>query len=224
MALSRNTRVCQEGAGLQLASGPRTLLRCCASPGTGFLETAASTPGCVDRPRLRAGKRRRPAAWSFYDLDRRIVDPVAQPAASTSPTASPMAPPATTEYTIELGHADGREAPGGGGGHRRGVEHQRRGVVEQRFSFQDRDQPPWEVEPPGDAGRRRFVGRADRGAEHERHRPGQVTDPVGGRRHPAGGRHDQRHGQHPDRAGVAAEPGRGRRDRRVEHEQREQAE
>ena len=114
--------------------------------------------------------------------------------------------------------------PGGGGGDGGGVEHQGGGVVEEGLSLQDGEQPPGQAQPPRHAGGRGGVCGPHRGAEHKRHGPGQVTDPVGDRRDGDGGGDHQQHGQRADRSGVAEKPGRRRGDRGVEDEQREQPE
>ena len=135
------------------------------------------------------------------NLDRRVVDPVAQPTADPSGGQADCSPGRRRVHDRACG-ARSREVPGGGGGHGSGIQYQRCRIVEQRLPFQDSDQPPRQAEPPGDAGSRRRVRRTDRSAEHERHRPGQVTDPVGDRSHHESGRHHQQNGKHPDRAGM----------------------
>ena len=117
-----------------------------------------------------------------------------------------------------------RKLAGRGGRYRRRVEHEGSGVIEERLTLQDGEQPPGQADPPGHA----VAAAASVGPtavpEHERDRPGQVAEPMSYGRHAEGGGDDQEDGERADGAGITVKPGGRRRDGGVEDKQREQAE
>ena len=75
------------------------------------------------------------------------------------------------------------------------VRDERRAVVDQALSLDDRDEPSWHPEAPRDGCRGDGIGRRDDGAEHEGRAPGEIVDRrVGDHRHDEG-----RHDHEPDR-------------------------
>jgi hypothetical protein len=130
------------------------------------------------------------------------------------PVPQPQAEPADGDAEEQFAGDDddertrGLDQREGAGAHRQNgeaIENQRRGVVGEALAFENDENAPRQMQPPGNGQRRDDIRRGNDGAEHEADGPGRAEHVVHRRGDGAGGEDDAADGEQGDGAQIGAE-------------------